>query len=47
MIYFEVITSENVELIVTASNGNVKHVEGNRYRVTNIMDDCVINVAAK
>ena len=47
MIYFEVITSENVELIVTASNGNVKHVEGNRYRVTNIMDDCIINVSAK
>ena len=47
MIYFEVMTTQDVELIVTASNGNVKHVEGNRYRVTNIKADCIINVSAK
>ena len=47
MIYFEVVTTDNTEIVVKASNGKVKHVEGNKYRVTGIVHDCVITITKK
>ena len=47
MIYFEVVTTDDTEIAIKASNGKVKKVEGNRYRVTNIIHDCVITVTKK
>ena len=47
MIYFEVVTTDNTEIVVKASNGKVKRVEGNKYRVTGIVHDCVITITKK
>ena len=47
MIYFEVMLTEDCEYVVIASNGKVEHIEGNRYKVTGIMSDCVITINKK
>ena len=48
MIRFEVITTEEVELVVTSTNGEIQELDGtNLYRVINIVHDCVITIVKK
>ena len=48
MIRFEVMTTEEVELVVTSTNGEVQELDGtNLYRVINIVHDCVITIVKK
>ena len=47
MIYFEVMLTEDTEIVVKSSNGKVVHVDGNKYRVENILGDCTVTIGKK
>ena len=47
MIYFEVMLTEDTEIVVKSSNGKVVHIDGNKYRVENILGDCTVTIGKK
>ena len=46
-IYFEVMYDGQHDFDITVSNGELVHIEGNKYKVINIIHDCVVEIINK